>query len=365
MKKLNKLLRIRSVLVATVLTMTFGSTAISAPSSSEILNYTGSDREEMLIEGAKKEGKLVVYSAMIVNQALRPLTESFMKKYPFVKVTYWRNKSSGIAQRVIAETRAKNVVVDIVEGTSVAGHLLKAGVVQKFSSPYLEQYSDKFRDAKQLWAATRLSYYCTAYNTDQVKSADVPKSFDGLLDQKWKGKIAWRVGSASGTPLFLTNLRVAWGEKKADEYFQKLSKQGVINFGAGSARTLVDRVVAGEYALAVNIFCHHPLISKGKGAPVSFQLMSPVAATAATMLIPKGIPHPYGAALFTDFLLSKEGQTIMAGAKYFPAHPDVAPLKELQSIVPEKAGYDRNLVDPYQLDEEGVASDAVFQKYFR
>ena len=100
--------------------------------------------------------------------------------------------------------------------------------------------------------------------------------------------MAWRIGSSTGTPLFLTNLRLAWGEDKAMAYFDKLKDQKIVNFGAGSARTLVDRVIAGEYAIALNIFAHHPLISKGKGAPVNSQLMDPVASTAATMSVVKG-----------------------------------------------------------------------------
>ncbi len=126
-----------------------------------------------------------------------------------------------------------------------------------------------------MWTPTRLSYYSIAYNTRLVPADKVPKSYDDLLDPQWKGKIAWRIGSASGTPLFITNLRLAWGEEKARAYFEKLKEQKIVNFGAGSARTLVDRVIAGEYAIALNIFAHHPLISKAKGAPVNSQLLDP------------------------------------------------------------------------------------------
>jgi ABC-type Fe3+ transport system substrate-binding protein len=343
MRKLNLLSVKRGFVLAVGLSMSFGQSAL-ALDTAEILNYVGADREQVLVEGAKKEGELVVYSAMIVDQALRPLTDAFMAKYPFETVTFWRGDSESLAQRVLAESRANNVVADVVEGTSVAAALTEADVVQKFTSPALDQYPAKLRDANNLWAATRLSYYCMAYNTDLVTAAEVPKTFDDLLDPKWKGKIAWRIGSESGTPLFLTNLRTTLGDAKADEYFQKLGKQEIINFGAGSARTLVDRVVAGEYPLAVNIFCHHPLISKSKGAPVGSQLMEPVATTAATMSIPKGVLHPYGAALFTDFLLSEEGQTILAGASYFPANPNVLPKKLLSSIVPSQGSHRRREV---------------------
>ncbi len=359
--------RTRSLELALAATLAAGLAWPAAAQEDEaaILNYTGEDREQMLLEGARKEGELVVYSAMIVDQALEPLTAAFMEKYPDINVTYWRGDSESIAQRVLAEVRSGNMTVDVAEGTSVGEALVLAGAAQPFSSPMLAAYPENMIDPDHLWAATRLSYYCTAYNTDMVSAEEMPKTFDDLLDPKWKGKIAWRIGSASGTPLFITNLRTAWGDEKADEYFQKLKDQEVVNFGAGSARTLVDRVVAGEYEMAVNIFCHHPLISAEQGAPVNSQLMDPVAATAATMLIPPGIPHPHAAALFTDFLLSPEGQKILLQADYVPAHPDVNASELLQPILPGKNGYETNFIGPDKLLKNNAASDEVFQTYFR
>lgn len=339
--------------------------AALAQSQEEILNYTGADRETFLVNGAKTEGALVLYSAMIVDQALRPLTEAFMAKYPGIKVEFWRGDSEDIAQRVLTEERSGNVVVDVVEGTSVAANLIKAGVMQKFTSPQLEEYPEAYRDPDHLWAATRISYYCMAYNTDKVKPEEVPKSYEDLLDPKWKGQIAWRIGSESGTPLFITNLRTAWGEEKAEDYLKKLAGQQIVNFGAGSARTLVDRVMAGEYLFAVNIFCHHPLISKAKGAPVDSQLMDPVASTTATLLIPQKIRHPHAAALFADFLLSEDGQKILLGADYFPAHPKVAPSDLLAPIVPSRAGVGENFIRPDELVDNGERSDEIYQQYFR
>jgi iron(III) transport system substrate-binding protein len=338
---------------------------MAAMTTQEILNYMKPDREQVLMKGAQEEGELVVYSAMIVDQALKPLADAFMAKYPGIKLTYWRGDSEDIVQRVLAEVRAKNLVADVVEGTSLGESLVRAEVAEPFTSPMLEAYPESYRDPKGLWAATRVSYYCMAYNTELVSAADVPKTYEDLLDPKWKGKIAWRIGSESGTPLFITNLRTAWGEEKAEEYLKKLAEQEIVNFGAGSARTLVDRVIAGEYSMALNIFCHHPLISAAEGAPVASQEMSPVASTTATLLIPRGIHHPYGAALFTDFLLSEDGQKILLAADYFPANPNVSPSDLLAPIVPRAAGFEENLIRPESLIGNGPKSDEIYQKYFR
>jgi ABC-type Fe3+ transport system substrate-binding protein len=336
-----------------------------AAQAQDILTYKGADRTEKLIEGAKKEGQVNFYSAMIANQALRPIVEAFNKKYPFVKATYWRADSEDIFQKVSAETRANNVVGDVVEGTGVGEYAVEGGLTVPYYTPLAKEYPEQYRDPRGQWTVTRLSYFSIAYNTRLVAADKVPKSYEDLLDPQWQGKMAWRIGSASGTALFLSNLRLAWGEEKARAYFLKLKEQKIINFGSGSARTLVDRVIAGEYPIALNIFAHHPLISKAKGAPVNSQLMAPVATTAATMVIPKGVRRPHAALLLIDFVLSKEGQEILLKAEYFPAHPGVPPSDLLAPVVPAKAGIAENFVGPPVLNKYAESSEKIFDELFR
>jgi ABC-type Fe3+ transport system substrate-binding protein len=339
--------------------------AASAQSPQDILLYKGPDREQILVEGAKKEGQVVIYAALIQNQAMRPIADGFGKKYPFVKLTTWRADSEDIVQKASAEVRANNVVADVIEGTGTGEEAIAAGIVQPYYAPAMAGFAPEYRNSAGLWAPTRLSYYGIAYNTKMVPADQVPRSYADLLDPRLKGRMAWRIGSSTGTPLFLTNLRLAWGEAKAMAYFEKLKDQKIVNFGAGSARTLVDRVIAGEYAVALNIFAHHPLISKGKGAPVNSQLMDPVASTAATMSVVKGLHHPYAAMLLTDYILSKEGQGILARAEYFPVDPQVAPLPTLAAVVPRTAGLPENFVGPDQLMKYTDSSEEIFQKLFR
>jgi iron(III) transport system substrate-binding protein len=337
----------------------------SAQAPDNILKFSGPDRQQKLIEGARKEGQVAFYSAMIVNQALRPIADKFGKKYPFIKMTYWRADSEDIAQKVSAEVRANNVVGDVVEGTGVGEQAVQAGLLVPYTTPAVAAFPEPYRDPTNMWTPTRLSYYSIAYNTRLVPENKVPKTFEDLLDPQWKGKIAWRIGSASGTPLFMTNLRLAWGEEKARAYFAKLKEQKIVNFGAGSARTLVDRVIAGEYAIALNIFAHHPLISKAKGAPVNSKLLDPVASTAATMGVVKGARHPHAALLLIDFVLSKEGQEILLGADYFPADPNVPPAPMLAPVVPKLAGVPENFVGPDKLMKYTDSSEEIFRELFR
>jgi iron(III) transport system substrate-binding protein len=334
-----------------------------ALSANDIVNYRGADREQKLIEGAAREGQVVLYSAMIVNQMLRPLTAAFTQRYPFVKMTYWRADSEELLPRISAEVRAGNVVGDLFEGSGGGEVAVEAGLTQPFYSPILAEYPDAYRDPAGNLAPTRLSYFGLAYNTKQVSASQVPKSYQDLLDPQWKGRMAWPYAT-TGRYLFLINLRLAWGEDKATAYFTRLADQKIINFASGSARTLVDRVVAGEYPIALNIYAHHPLISAAKGAPVNTQLMDPVPSAAGTISVIKNAPHPHAAMLLLDFILSRDGQKILSDADYFPAHPAVPARPELAGIVPKTAGFAESYIAPQRLNSYIESTDRILQSLF-
>ena len=352
----------RTIAVAAI--AAFIATSAHALTPEEIVNYRGADRQQVLIEGAKKEGQVVLYSALIVNQMLRPLAAGFMKKYPFIKMTYYRADSEELLAKLSAETRANNVVADIFEGSGGGEIAVEAGFTQAFYSPELESYPKIYLDPKSHLAPTRLSYFSIAYNTTQVPADKVPRTYEDLADPQWQGKMAWPYAN-TGRYLFMINLRLAWGEERAMAYFRKLSAQKIINFASGSARTLVDRVIAGEYPIAINIYAHHPLISAGKGAPVNAQLMDPVPSASGSLTVLKGAKHPHAAMLLTDFILSREGQEIMAKAEYFPAHPDVEVAPQLAGIVPKRAGYREQFVSPQKLKEQLESTDKIIQQLFR
>jgi iron(III) transport system substrate-binding protein len=148
-------------------------------------------------------------------------------------------------------------------------------------------------------------------------------------------------------------------------YLQRLRTQSIINFGAGTPRALVDRVIAGEYPIAIHVFAHHPLISAGKGAPVSAQLMPPVPAAPGTLVIPKGARNPHAALLLMDFLLSREGQQILAAAEYLPVRRDVEPVAQIAPIVPSRAGVEENFITPENLNTHTERSAKIIEELFR
>jgi ABC-type Fe3+ transport system substrate-binding protein len=279
-----------------------------------------------------------------------------------VKPQYVRDNPPEQLQKVMAEARSGRMVVDVLESTGLEVPVRAANINQPFWSPETEAYGKEHTDPEHYWSPTRFSYLGACYNTNLVKPGDLPKSFQDLLDPKWKGKIAWS-STVIGAMLFITGVRNFMGEEKAREYLTKLATQNVAPI-ASANRVVVDRVMAGEYALCLDAFLHHPIISARKGAPVAPLPLDPVLTVVSSVMLPKSSPHPHAAMLFIDYLLSKEGQAKLQGADYFPARPDVPPSPDLDKIVPRKIGLKENFIPPAKMNADLPKSRELYRELF-
>ncbi len=284
------------------------------------------NREKLLLEGAKKEGKVSFYTGLIVDQVVRPVKDAFEKEYPFLQVEYFRANSERLAQRVLAEYQAKRYEVDIVSGSAAATMLQRAGLMQRFYSPPIAEYPAELKDPKGFWGSTNVYFMTLGYNTRMVKPSELPKSYEDLLNPRWKGQTMWSTSRGSGAPQFIGNIFISMGQEAGKAYLQKLKQQNIAKSTA-SARQILDLVIAGEYPMAIQIFNHHAYISKVAGAPVEWQPLEPVTATNNAVGLAKNAPHPHASMLFLDFMLSRKGQRVFQAANYLPAHPEVAALQ--------------------------------------
>lgn len=334
----------------------------AAASVEEIALNKSANRQALLEDGAKKEGKLLWYTTLIVNQALKPIKAAFEKRYPFVQVEYHRADSEALAQRMLAEYQAKRHDVDILDGTSTIVMLKKAGYIQRFATPQLNDYPARLKEAQGHWAVPNLYFMTLGYNTSLVAPNEVPKTLNDLLNPKWKGKMIWPTSGGSGAPVFIGNVLLTLGEQKGMAYLKQLAGQNIAKSSA-SARAVMDMVVAGEFAIGINMFNYHALISRSAGAPVDWQAIEPVPALVKTLGLAKNAPHPHASMLFIDFLLSKEGQKILQEADYLPAHPAV-PAKSADL----KAGGGKfakfNFISPELLFDKEEKWSELFEKMF-
>lgn len=319
----------------------FVRSAITTAVAAAVLAFTVSSPVQAdtkaLYQAAKKEGQVVWYTTLIVKQAVRPLVKAFEKKYPGIKVRYSRANSSATAIKILSEARAKNVKADVYDGTSTAESVKDAGAAEKWMAENAKMYPAQFRDPDGYWAATHQYFLTVGINTSLVSKMDAPKTFEDLLNPKWKGKMAWSLSSStSGAPGFIGNVLISMGKMKGMDYLRKLAKQNIINIKA-SARKVLDQAITGEYPIALQIFNHHTAISAAKGAPSAWIPMEPVTNVVSTLGLIKNAPHPNAGKLLIEFLLSVEGQKVFQKANYLPALPSVP--ARIPTLKPKEGGF--------------------------
>ena len=120
-----------------------GLATLARAQDTSILTYSGPDRQQKLEEGARKEGALMFYSALTIDQGLRAIVDGFMKKYPFVKTEFWRGTELQIVQKILAEQRAGAVTGDVIESVGIVTHMQKANAVLPFTSPHFNDIPDQ------------------------------------------------------------------------------------------------------------------------------------------------------------------------------------------------------------------------------
>src|SRR5918992_5457636 len=189
------------IVAAVVLSFIFVPVAYAA-SVDEIALLDKPERQKILVEGAKKEGRISWYTSLIVDQVVRPVKEAFEKKYPFVQIEFFRGNSERLVQKMFAEYQGKRYEVDIVDGTVTAPMVRKAGYLQRFYSPAVADYPAELKDPQGYWGVSNVYFFSLGYNTRMVKPNEVPKTYEDLLNPRWKGQMMWSTSRGSGAPIF-------------------------------------------------------------------------------------------------------------------------------------------------------------------
>jgi iron(III) transport system substrate-binding protein len=277
-------------------------------SANELAAYNKPDREKLLYEGAKKEGKLLWYTSLTGGPNLE-VPKAFEAKYPGIKAEVYRGDSDAIIQRVLQEAEAKRYLVDVIETTFPILKVMKdEKLLTPYFSPYLAQYPDEVKEkaAKGLvhWATDRESYIGLAYNTNVIPQSAAPKKFDDLLKPELKGKIGFAT-SDTGNRVIGAMLAT-----KGPEFVQKLKSQDV-TLHAVSGRAILDMVISGELGASPTVFLSHSRMSIATGAPIKWVAMDVAPANSGGVAFPANAPHPHAALLFSDYLLSPEGQKLL------------------------------------------------------
>jgi iron(III) transport system substrate-binding protein len=274
-------------------------------------------REEFLVAGARREGEVADYTT--TNQQMgQPLVALFEKKYPFVGMKLARISGSKIIQRVETEARAGLHAVDVI-GTGELGivSLVDRGVMAKYVSPMREYLREGFADKEGYWTAQHAALLFSAYNKKLVKAEEAPRSWEDFLDPKWKGKLSLDTEAFEWMGFLIAHM----GEERAFRYFERLTKQD-IKFLRGRSLQL-QLLAAGEFPITMVSNANLILELKKAGAPIEPIRISPVFLRPSLLLLAANAPHPHAAMLYLDFLLSKEGQSLLAKSGRLPGRKDI------------------------------------------
>ena len=282
----------------------------------DVLRYRGADRDARLLEKARREGTVVLYTSLAPTES-KPLAEAFEKKYG-VKVELWRALSDKVVQRTITEAQGRRHAVDVVETNGPEMEMLaREKLLAEFHSPYLADLPAEAIPAHRLWIPDRMNFFVVAYNTAKVQRGDIPASYEGFLDPKWKGRIGIEATDAE----WMATLIKKWGNDKGLDFFRKLAAMKP-DVRKGHV-LLAELIAAGEVPVGLTIYNSNVETLKKKGAPIDFVAVDPVAARPQGIGIARQAPHPHAALLFADFVLSPEGQRLFESMGRVPASTKV------------------------------------------
>ena len=275
-----------------------------AQTAADVAMLTGPDRMERIVAGAKKEGGLMLYSSATVDD-MAGIIASFEKKYG-LKVRVWRGSSEDIRQRAVTESRANRADVDVVE---TAGPDIEAmhreQLLQEVKSPTLDDLMPQAIQPHREWVTSRISIFTTLFNTNLIKKADAPKTYEDLVDPKWKGKLAVEAEDAN----WLMGVASVMGEQKSLDLFRRIVAANGISIRKGHT-LLANLVVSGETPMALTVYGYKANQLVHSGAPVQDVLLPPVVALPTGVAVARKAPDPYSAVLFWEHFLT-DGQKVL------------------------------------------------------
>jgi iron(III) transport system substrate-binding protein len=277
-----------------------------------------------LIDAAKRESKVVLYSAMDLPVGEK-LGNAFQAQYPGIEVQIERSGSERLFQRIAQEFSSNIRAADVIT-TADASHVIswkRNGWLAPFvPEDVAKHFLAEYRDGDGMFATSRIWLSSIAYNTNLVKASEAPASFADLLDPKWAGKLVKGHPAYSGTIMTTTFELV---RELGWEYLEKLSKQRVMQ--VQSSTDPPKKLSLGERAVMADGNEYNVVLLKEAGQPVEPIYPSEGTPTiSGPTAIFTGAPHPNAARLFQAWLHTRETQQFFTDyTAQYSAHPQVMP----------------------------------------
>ena len=282
--------------------------------------------QQVDVDAAKREGKVVVYGT-VPPKSMGAINNGFQKKYG-IKVEYWRASSTKVMDRALTEWRAGRPGFDVVEGNRGVQLIMKDdGLFAKYISPSSHKFPDRFKDKEGVMTPWRFLPISILYNTELVKKGDMPKSFNDLLNPKWKGQISMPDPSQhTTTAQFLDNLDKLMGEK-ATQFVKGLANQRP--HMVESLAPVANVLVRGEAKLGITYVKY---IKQYKG-PIDYVMIDKFLADPNYANLSAKADNPNAGKLYIEYVTSPEGQKAIAQEGEFVLYPGINPdIHDAQTV---------------------------------
>ena len=278
---------------------------------------------EAALSGAKKEAKIVI--AIPPSAELRKELEPLLKQRFGIDAELNVSRGADSANRIASEFKAGVRTFDaLIQGTTTAMSLQDGGMLDAVNAYMI---LPEVKDAKNWWGGhiwndnlktNRFLYSFVAnagneglfHNTDLAKPEEL-RSFDDLLNTKWRGKIGLNDPRIGGSGISLWSFM--W-ETKGEDYLRRLVQQDL--FVSRNLRQIADALAKGRLAITIGLGRSEYEPYLGAGLPIK-EVPTPKEGLPASsgygvLGIVKNPPHPNATKVFVNWFLSKEGQEFYA-----------------------------------------------------
>lgn len=275
--------------------------------------------QDDLVTKAQSERELNVYGTALVVQ-FDKFIEPFRRRYPFIKPQYSRATGEALTTKILQEVSGHQLGADAVLINNYTQRIfMKRNIITAYIPPAAKNFPAEFADKQGYWYGFYLVPYAITYNTNLVSRANAPKSFEDLLNPRWKGQI-----SLEREEYLVTQSHAHFlGQQKAVDYFKKLARQDLIMINGHSKQAVL--LTAGEFPLIVYSDIARTEELKRKAAPVEWVRAEPHITVLVTASITREAKHPAAARLFMNYLASDEGQKAVLSMDKPPALPKFQP----------------------------------------
>ena len=280
---------------------------------------TFASAQDDLTAKAQTERELVVYGTALAGH-FEKFSEPFRQHYPFIKTQYSRTTGEALTSKILRESAAKQLSADVVLINNYTHRIfMKRNIITAYSPPAASNFPAGFIDKQGYWIGFYLVPYAITYNSKMIAKNAAPKSFDDLLNPKWKGRI-----SLEREEYLVTQAHAQYlGQAKAIEYFKKLAKQDLLLVNGHSNQAML--LTAGEFPLIVYSDIARTEELKRRGAPIEWVSAEPHVTVLVSAAITREAKHPAAARLFMNYLASDEGQRQVLSMDKPPALPKFRP----------------------------------------